>query len=231
MALNEAFQVEHINEQGSGAPRPFEVLFASNLAWTPLLLFATIGLFLFCWREPRVGAHRLLGLLSLHRVSPRLGGHLFHSPRAMLAVAIAFLAVFLLWSGVLTFQWGSHLIPGRGSISFSEMIHNQFFVVSRQLTAGPESYLFRRKALNVQTSLLSFTLIQGAFHFFRRFRSTRAASFTHPNLASLSDTAVFSGTLRTVRSDFVSEFHLDQWLPSPHARRTAPTWQGSRRKP
>jgi len=48
------------------------------------------------------------------------------------------------------FQWGSHLIPARGPISFSEMIHNQFFVVPRQLSADFRAYLFRRKALMQQ---------------------------------------------------------------------------------
>ena len=48
------------------------------------------------------------------------------------------------------FQWGSHLIPARGPISFSQMIHNQFFVVPRQLAADVQRYLFKRKALMQQ---------------------------------------------------------------------------------
>ncbi len=48
------------------------------------------------------------------------------------------------------FQWGSHLIPARGPVSFSEMIHNQFFVVPRHLTAELRRYLFNRKALMQQ---------------------------------------------------------------------------------
>jgi hypothetical protein len=54
------------------------------------------------------------------------------------------------WNAGLISQWGSHLIPARGPISFSEMIHNQFFVVPRQLTANLQRYLFKRKALMQQ---------------------------------------------------------------------------------
>jgi hypothetical protein len=45
------------------------------------------------------------------------------------------------------FQWGSHLIPARGPVAFSEVLHNQFFVVPRELSADLQRYLFRRKAL------------------------------------------------------------------------------------
>ena len=48
------------------------------------------------------------------------------------------------------FQWGSHLIPARGPISFPEMIRNQFTVVPRQITSQLEKYLFRRKAMMQQ---------------------------------------------------------------------------------
>jgi hypothetical protein len=71
----------------------------------------------------------------------------FRSSRTALAAASAVLAVFLLWNVGFMFQWGSHLIPARGPISFSEMIHNQFFVVPRQLAADLRTYFFKRKAL------------------------------------------------------------------------------------
>jgi hypothetical protein len=74
----------------------------------------------------------------------------FRSPRMALAAASSFLALFLLWNVGLMLQWGLHLIPARGPISFSEMIHNQFFVVPRQLTSRLEAYLFKRKALMQQ---------------------------------------------------------------------------------
>jgi hypothetical protein len=75
---------------------------------------------------------------------------MFRSRRTALATVSAVLALFILWNAGLMFQWGTHLVPARGPISFSEMIHNQFFVVPRQLTSRLEAYLFKRKALMQQ---------------------------------------------------------------------------------
>jgi len=62
----------------------------------------------------------------------------------------AVLAYFVLWNAGLMFQWGAHLIPARGPISFREMTRNQFLVVPRQLTTQLQTYLFRRRALMQQ---------------------------------------------------------------------------------
>jgi hypothetical protein len=75
---------------------------------------------------------------------------IFHSRRAALATVSAVLALFILWNTGLMFQWGTHLVPARGPISVSEMIHNQFSVVPRQLTSRLQAYLFKRKALMQQ---------------------------------------------------------------------------------
>jgi len=48
------------------------------------------------------------------------------------------------------FQWGSHLVPARGPISWRQMIHNQFFIVPRQISADLKLYLLRRKDLMEQ---------------------------------------------------------------------------------
>src|SRR4029077_14957797 len=50
---------------------------------------------------------------------------LFRSHRAAVATASVVLAAFMLWNAAFMFQWGEHLIPPRGPISWSEMIHNQ----------------------------------------------------------------------------------------------------------
>src|SRR6266566_1979259 len=75
---------------------------------------------------------------------------LFCSQRAALVTMVALLAVFTFWNGGLIFQWGSHLIPARGPVSFSQMAHNQFFLVPRELSADLQRYLFKRKALMQQ---------------------------------------------------------------------------------
>jgi hypothetical protein len=74
----------------------------------------------------------------------------FRSRRAALAAACIPLALLVLWNNGLMFQWGTHLIPARGPVSFSEIIHNQFFVVPRQLSFNLHDYLFERKALMKQ---------------------------------------------------------------------------------
>lgn len=74
----------------------------------------------------------------------------FQSRRAAIAGASIFLACFVFWNAGLMFQWGTHLIPARGPISFSQMIQNQFSVVPRQITLQFKKYLFGRKAMMQQ---------------------------------------------------------------------------------
>jgi hypothetical protein len=74
----------------------------------------------------------------------------FRTRRAALAAASVLLACFVFWNAGLMFQWGVHLIPARGPISFSQMARNQLLVVPRQITLQLEKYLFRRKAMMQQ---------------------------------------------------------------------------------
>jgi hypothetical protein len=88
----------------------------------------------------------ILGLAVLFERAAKL----FPSRRAASAAACVLFAVFVLWNAGLIFQWGSHLIPSRGTVSFSEIVRNQFFVVPRQLAANVQRYVFKRKALMQQ---------------------------------------------------------------------------------
>jgi hypothetical protein len=82
----------------------------------------------------------ILGLAYLlERIATR-----FKRPRAALAVSAGMLACFVLWNLGLIYQWGAHLVPARGPISFREAAHNQFFVVPGQISSQVRSYLFRR---------------------------------------------------------------------------------------
>jgi len=166
------------------SPVFFSVLFSSNhglFSWTPILLLALAGLFLFWRREQRVGAPLLAAFFAFYffiSCYPDWAGissygnrffvsltslfilglavffdraaQFFRSPRAALAAALALLAAASLWNVGLIFQWGSHLIPARGPVSFSEIAHNQFFVVPRELSANLQRYIFKRKALMQQ---------------------------------------------------------------------------------
>jgi len=79
----------------------------------------------------------------------RMGG-LFRSVRWAFVSAAALLLFFVLWNVGLIFQWGAHLIPPRGPISFSEVAHNQVFVVPRQISADLRRYFFKRTNLMQQ---------------------------------------------------------------------------------
>jgi hypothetical protein len=71
----------------------------------------------------------------------------FFSPRRSFAVLSVILAGFAVWNLAFIFQWGAHLIPVRGPISWSEMVHNQFVVVPGEITTQLRTYIFRRHAL------------------------------------------------------------------------------------
>ena len=166
------------------SPFFISVLFSSNhglLAWTPILLFSLLGLFLFARRLPPVGAPFLAAFISFYvfiSCYPDWAGissygnrffisltalfilglavflerfsQLFRSRRLAFATASLVLALFVLWNTGLMIQWGSHLIPARGPVSFAEVTRNQFSAVPRQLFADLNRYLFKRKALMQQ---------------------------------------------------------------------------------
>jgi hypothetical protein len=173
-----------VSQWNWGSPYLLSVLFSSNhgmISWTPILLFAVIGLVAF-WRSvPRVGGAFLLAAIAFYYFIasyPDWAGissygsrffvsltalfvlglavfldrftRIFRKRGAALTASCVFLACFVFWNAGLMFQWGSHLIPARGPISFPQMIRNQFFTVPRQITAQLETYLFRRKAMMQQ---------------------------------------------------------------------------------
>jgi hypothetical protein len=70
---------------------------------------------------------------------------LFQNQRVAVSTLSLILAVFIVWNLAFVFQWGEHLIPPRGPISWSEMVRNQFQVVPRQLATRLGSYLFHRR--------------------------------------------------------------------------------------
>jgi hypothetical protein len=62
-------------------------------------------------------------------------------------VATATVSVLILWNAGMIFQWGTHLIPARGPISWRDAAYNQVAVVPEQAARTVESYFVRRKQL------------------------------------------------------------------------------------
>jgi hypothetical protein len=59
-------------------------------------------------------------------------------------------AVLILWNLGLIFQWGTHLIPARGPISWRDAAYNQFAVVPAEASQNVKNYLTHRKGLMEQ---------------------------------------------------------------------------------
>ena len=58
--------------------------------------------------------------------------------------------MLILWNLAFIFQWGTHLVPSRGPISWKQMVHNQFFVVPQRAAAGVKAYVENRRGLMQQ---------------------------------------------------------------------------------
>ena len=163
------------------SPYFLSVLFSSDhglLVWTPVVILALAGLFVFWRREPRVGTPILAAVLAFYLLiacypdwdgissygnrffisltAPFILGlsvlfdraaALFRSRRAASAIASSLVACFIVWNMAFVFQWGTHLVPARGPIVWSEMIHNQFFIVPREISGKARNYLFHRSNL------------------------------------------------------------------------------------
>jgi hypothetical protein len=60
------------------------------------------------------------------------------------------LACFVTWNLGFIFQWGEHLIPVRGPISWGEMIRNQFIAVPQEVSGRFRAYILHRFTLMQQ---------------------------------------------------------------------------------
>ena len=67
--------------------------------------------------------------------------------RAAWAAATLAAGLFIVWNLGFIFQWGTHMVPPRGPISWREMAHNQVAVVPVRLAQSLRNYLVRRQAM------------------------------------------------------------------------------------
>jgi hypothetical protein len=87
-----------------------------------------------------------LFILGLAYLLERAAVH-FPKPQVALAVCSGMLVCFVLWNLGLIYQFGTHLVPARGPISFRQASYNQFCVVPGDLTSHLRAYFFRRNDL------------------------------------------------------------------------------------
>jgi len=64
--------------------------------------------------------------------------------RQAVAVACPVLALLIAWNVGFIFQWGTHMVPARGEIAWSSMVHNQFVEVPQRITHSLGTYFMRR---------------------------------------------------------------------------------------
>jgi hypothetical protein len=163
------------------SPALLRVLFSSDhglLTWTPILVAAIVGLFVFRKYDRELAGYFVVSflafyvLISLHYNWDGLssfGNRFFisltplfilglsaalnelakwwKSDRAATGAAVPVISLLILWNWAFILQWGMHLIPVRGEISWKAMVRNQFEVVPETLVGQAKSYLRNRQAL------------------------------------------------------------------------------------
>jgi hypothetical protein len=145
--------------------------------WTPILILAVAGLFALRKYDRRLANYSIVVFLAYlyiigcyqnwHGISSYgsrffvaltpvfvLGlaalfeyiGHALPEKRAAI-LAWSATGLLVLWNFGLMFQWGMHLIPERGPISWRAAAYNQLTVVPVELAGATKAYLTRRKNL------------------------------------------------------------------------------------
>ena len=175
--LNSGYQVENFTWRTPALWNVLFSWDHGMLSWTPILILALIGLGVFCGRNRSVGLYLSTSFLAFYyliSIQPTwdgmssFGSRYFVSLTPLFVLGLASLfdwlgrawrerpanvlttcvTLFLIvWNMGLVFQWGTHLIPARGPISWRDAAYNQVAVVPVQATKTLEAYLTRRKQL------------------------------------------------------------------------------------
>jgi hypothetical protein len=174
------------------SPHLGSVLFSSDhglLSWTPILVPAIAGLFLFLKREKKLTAYLIAGVVSFYyliAIDPcwdglsSFGNRKFTSliPLFVLGLAVSFsefagfvktrkkalviatsvTALLAIWNLGFIFQWGVHLVPSRGPISWRQMAYNQVVVVPQLAMTEVKAYVGNRRGLMQQIEMKDIEL-------------------------------------------------------------------------
>jgi hypothetical protein len=147
------------------------------LSWTPILILALVGLVFFKRTDEPLATSLIAVFLAFYSViafypdwdgTSSFGNRFFVSltPLFVLGLAAFFdrvsralreqramvfassvTTLLILWNLGLVFQWGTHLIPARGPISWRQAAHNQVVEVPERAFADLRAYLGHREAL------------------------------------------------------------------------------------
>jgi membrane-bound metal-dependent hydrolase YbcI (DUF457 family) len=70
--------------------------------------------------------------------------------RTALALARSVTGLLVIWNFAFIFQWGVHMVPARGAISWKQMVRNQFVAVPERAVTTFEAYMEKRRNLMQQ---------------------------------------------------------------------------------
>ncbi|MDE3108912.1 MAG: hypothetical protein KGL02_03125, partial [Acidobacteriota bacterium] len=146
-------------------------------SWTPILIASACGLMLLCRFDRKFGRYSMVVFVAfLYTIGCYLdwdglssfGNRFFISLTPLFIIGLAVVldriarawperritiisasavALLVLWNLGLMFQWGMHLIPPRGPVSWREAAYNQVAVVPREAAAAMQAYFTRRTNL------------------------------------------------------------------------------------
>ena len=147
------------------------------LSWTPIVLFAVAGLFALMRRDRQLGIILLcvvavfeyfIGAYPTWDGLSSFGNRFFVSLTAIFvlglaggvellgsvltagrarALAYGATAALIVWNLAFIYQWGMHLVPARGPISWRQMAYNQFAVVPERIASDIGQYFVHRTRL------------------------------------------------------------------------------------
>lgn len=146
-------------------------------SWTPILILAALGMILLRQHDRKLAVYSIgvfaaylyvIGCYQDWDGISSFGNRFFVSLTILFVLGLASFfdwvarhgnaqrtkvlvpsatAALILWNMGLIFQWGTHLIPARGPISWRDAAYNQVAVVPVMATRTLSSYFLRRKQL------------------------------------------------------------------------------------
>jgi hypothetical protein len=147
------------------------------ISWTPIILLAVLGLFVLVRRDKQLGIIMLcvvaafeyfIGAYPTWDGLSSYGNRFFVSLTAIFVLGLAggiellaqalsawraralvwgATAALIVWNLAFIYQWGMHLVPARGPISWHQMAYNQFAVVPERIVSDIGQYFSHRRRL------------------------------------------------------------------------------------